>query len=148
MEDAFRRSEFAVRKSGRVRGVAFKVNARLSSAELNTLFAAACPHHVQRDFRPALKHALVYVSARHRGRLIGFAKVVSDGGVHGFLLDPTVAPDWQRQGVGRRLVERCALEARKRGVEWLHVDFEPKFARFYTKCGFKPTRAGLRRLVG
>jgi GNAT superfamily N-acetyltransferase len=93
-----------------------------------------------------LKRALVYVCAYEGKRLVGFAKVIGDGGVHGFLLDPTVAPDRQRQGIGRRLVAKCATEARRRGAEWLHVDFEPQLARFYAACGFASTPAGLLNL--
>ena len=90
-----------------------------------------------------LRRALVYVCAYEGRKLIGFAKVVGDGGVHGFLLDPTVSPDRQRQGIGRRLVAKCAAESRRRGIEWLHVDFEPSLEKFYRACGFSLTRAGL-----
>lgn len=116
------------------------------SPELNALFASAWPKHRTVNTRPLLRHALVYVCAYEGRKLIGFAKIVGDGGVHGFLLDPTVAPEHQRKGIGRRLVVKCAEEARRRGVEWLHVDFEPKLARFYRACGFSPTTAGLWNL--
>jgi lincosamide nucleotidyltransferase len=36
--------------------------------------------------------------------------------------------------------------ALKRGVEWLHVDYEPHLADFYRACGFRPTKAGLIHL--
>jgi len=44
------------------------------------------------------------------------------------------------------LVERCAQEAKRKGIEWLHVDFEPRLAEFYRRCGFTDTKAGLRNL--
>ncbi len=117
----------------------------LSDEELNTLFASAWTN--RGDTKPApLDHALFYACAFDGTRLIGFAKVIGDGGVHGFLLDPTVAPEHQRKGIGRRLIEACATEARRRGVEWLHVDFEPRLADFYRACGFSSTPAGLRNL--
>jgi GNAT superfamily N-acetyltransferase len=118
----------------------------VSDDELNQLFASAWPKHRNRNLQPLLERALVYVCAYEGQRLVGFAKVVGDGGVHGFLLDPTVAPDRQRKGIGRRLVDKCAEEARRRGVEWLHVDFEPQLAKFYAACGFSSTTAGLRNL--
>ena len=116
------------------------------SAELNALFASAWPNHRPVDVQALLRRALVYVCAYEGKRLIGFAKVIGDGGVHGFLLDPTVAPARQRRGLGRKLVEACACESRRRGVEWLHVDYEPQLAKFYRACGFLPTKAGLRNL--
>ena len=37
--------------------------------------------------------------------------------------------------------------ARRAGVEWLHVDYDEGLGAFYERCGFKPTGAGLLRLV-
>jgi len=123
-----------------------KICPAVRSDELNALFASAWPGHRRKNLQPMLRRALVYVCAYEGKRLVGFAKVIGDGGVHGFLLDPTVAPDRQRDGIGRKLVEKCAVESKRRGVEWLHVDFAANLAPFYRACGFSPTRAALRRL--
>ncbi|MFD0403300.1 hypothetical protein ACFVHI_35085 [Kitasatospora sp. NPDC127121] len=40
----------------------------------------------------------------------------------------------------------AADEARARGAQWLHVDYEPHLESFYGQCGFRPTAAGLMRL--
>jgi tRNA(Met) C34 N-acetyltransferase TmcA len=61
-------------------------------------------------------------------------------------LDPTVAADRQRRGIGKSLVELCSDEARRRSIEWLHVDFVPELTHFYATCGFTITTAGLRNL--
>ena len=70
-----------------------------------------------------------------------------DGGIHAFLLDTTVHPDLRRQGIATQLVKEAARIARERGAQWLHVDFEPHLRGFYHACGFRPTEAGLIRLV-
>lgn len=126
--------------------VTLKICPPLRTGEFNALFASAWPNHRPVKVQPILRNALVYVCAYEGTKLIGFAKVVGDGGVHGFLLDPTVTPNHQRKGLGRRLVEKCTQESRRRGVEWLHVDFEPRLAKFYRACGFSSTHAGLRNL--
>jgi GNAT superfamily N-acetyltransferase len=77
--------------------------------------------------------------------LIGFVRLAWDGG-HAFLLEPTVRPDLRRRGIGRALVERAVAVARERGLEWVHVDYEPHLREFYRACGFTPTDAGLIRL--
>jgi len=64
-----------------------------------------------------------------------------------FFLDPTVAGEWQRKGIGRQLVNACAEQARQRGVEWFHVDYATHLRGFYEGCGFSPSEAGLRNLV-
>ena len=66
--------------------------------------------------------------------------------IHAFLLDTTVHPAWQRRGIGRELVRQATQAARERGMEWLHVDYEPHLDAFYRGCGFTPTLAGLIRL--
>jgi len=95
------------------------------------------------------RHALSWVGAFDAGRLVGFVQVCWDGGAHAFLLDTAVDPLWQHQGIGRRLVEAAAADARAAGCHWLHVDFEPHLEEFYLrKCGFRSTPAGLLRLDG
>lgn len=126
--------------------LALKISPCVSSQALNGLFASAWPDHTTIDFRPILERALVYVCAFEDDQLVGFAKVISDGGIHGFLLDPTVTTDRQRSGIGRKLVMTCIEEARNRGVEWLHVDYVPALMPFYNSCGFRHTEAGLLNL--
>jgi GNAT superfamily N-acetyltransferase len=121
----------------------------LAESELHALFAAAWPQHdPERDFIAVLVRSPVYVCAYADERLVGFVYVAWDGGVHGFLLDPTVHPDWQHRGVGTALVHRAAEESRARGLHWLHVDYEVSLAPFYEACGFAQTAAGLIRLNG
>ena len=87
--------------------------------------------------------ALVYICAYQGDRLVGFVKLAWDGGIHTFLLEPTVHPQWQRRGLGRQLVEQAVEKVRQRGMEWVHVDYDPELRHFYDRCGFQPTEAGL-----
>jgi GNAT superfamily N-acetyltransferase len=118
----------------------------VDNAALNALFAAAWPAHTHRDFAPVLARSLLYIGGYSGANLIGFVNVATDGGLHAFLLDTTVYPTCQHQGIGSHLVTLAAEEARHRGAHWLHVDFEPHLAPFYRACGFIPTEAGLLRL--
>ena len=93
-----------------------------------------------------LKRSLAHVGAYDGERLVGFVNVGWDGGVHAFLLDTAVHPDYQRQGIATSLVRRAAELARERGAHWLHVDYEPHLESFYRGCGFRPTLAGLIEL--
>jgi len=98
------------------------------------------------SFQPILRRSLTHVGAYDEGMLVGFVNVAWDGGMHAFLLDTCVDPDYRRQGIATRLVERAAQVVRERGAHWLHVDFEPHLESFYRGCGFGPTAAGLMRL--
>ena len=93
-----------------------------------------------------MSRSLVHLGAYAEGALVGFVNVAWDGGVHAFLLDPTVHPDHRRTGLGTLMVRRAAELSAERGAEWLHVDYEPHLAGFYRGCGFRATEAGLMRL--
>ncbi len=130
-----------------MKGVRYKLSPQVTNEELNALFADAWPGPRQsEDFGPVLRRSLSYVCAYQEGKLVGFVNVAWDGGTHAFLLDPTVRSEHRRQGIGRQLARRAEELARKSGAEWLHVDFEPRLAEFYRKCGFRESRAGLINL--
>ena len=124
----------------------YQINPTVTDQELNTLFDAAWPNHQPRTFAPVLAHSLAFVCAYDAERLIGFVNLAWDGGIHAFILDTTVHTEYQRQGIGRQLVEQATIVAKEREIEWVHVDFEPHLESFYHQCGFIPTDAGLFRL--
>lgn len=118
----------------------------VTDPEMNALFTAAWESESTTAWAPILDRSLTWITARRDGRLVGFVNVATDGGAHAFLLDTTVHPDEQRQGLGRQLIEAAAEDARQRGAHWLHVDFEPHLSDFYFGAGFRTTAAGLMRL--
>lgn len=128
--------------------VNYRASPSVTNDELNALFAATWQEHTWRDFGPVLNRSLTFVCAYHEERLVGFVNLAWDGGYHAFILDTTVHPEYRRRGIGRELVKRAAVEAEGRGVEWVHVDYEPHLQRFYEQCGFVNTPAGLIRLKG
>ncbi len=95
-------------------------------------------------------HSLGWVSARDGGgALVGFVNVAWDGGDHAFLLDTKTHADYQRRGIGTKLVRVATDHARRAGCEWLHVDFDDadRLGAFYFRaCGFRATTAGLIHL--
>lgn len=119
----------------------------VSDDALNELFFAAWNDGFRRAFEPVHERSLVYLCAYSGERLVGYVNVAWDGGIHAFLLNPTVHPDVQRQGIGSELVRRAIAIARMRGVTWMHVDFEPALTEFYRRCGFESTAAGLMNLT-
>jgi GNAT superfamily N-acetyltransferase len=123
-----------------------RVNPPLSDDALNALFQAAWPAHRARTFDAVLRRSLAWVGAFAGDRLVGFVNLAWDGGHHAFILDTTVHPACQRQGIGRALVLAAADVARAQGVTWLHVDYAPHLHAFYARCGFRETAAGLLHL--
>jgi ribosomal protein S18 acetylase RimI-like enzyme len=120
----------------------FRFDTRPSAAELFTLGAKWTEAEIDQIYQHSLTHACAYLG----GRLVGYVNVAWDGGVHAFLLDPTVHPDYRHRGIGTKLVGAMVGHLAGRGLDWLHVDYRPELEGFYRDCGFQPTTAGLIRL--
>jgi ribosomal protein S18 acetylase RimI-like enzyme len=123
--------------------VVFRTDPFPSVAEFDVLWRGAWGAQASHDLQSVLKRSLGHVCAYADDRLVGFVNVAWDGGVHAFILDTCVDPDFRRQGIATDLVRQAIELARERGAYWLHVDFEPHLDGFYRGCGFKPTAAGL-----
>ena len=125
----------------------YRISPPLGDIILNRLFAAAWPGHRECEFQGVLARSLTYVAAFEENELVGFVHVAWDGGIHAFLLDPTVAPTHRHRGIGGELVRQAAAEiAVLSEVQWLHADYPPEMAHFYERAGFVPTAAGLLRI--
>lgn len=114
-----------------------------SQRELSDLWRATWEIDGVSDFQSILTRSLTHVGAYLGDRIIGFANMAWDGGIHGFLVDVCVHPEFRDHGIGQSLVEATLKIARKRGLQKVHVDFEPHLRDFYLSCGFKPTDAGV-----
>ncbi|MBC8064683.1 MAG: GNAT family N-acetyltransferase [Chlorobia bacterium] len=124
----------------------FLVSPPVSDEALNDLYGTAWPKHKPCGFDHVLSRSLAYICAYDGEELVGFVYLAWDGGIHAFVLEPTVRKTHQRRGIGRRLMEEAAKVASEKGIEWLHVDYEPHLEPFYSACGFRSTLAGLRNL--
>lgn len=123
--------------------IAYRIDPFPSEEELQPMWQAAWGNPWSGDLAVILARSLVHACAYSGPRVVGYVNVAWDGGVHAFLLDTTTDPEFQRRGIARELVRLVSAEARSRGAEWLHVDYEPHLASFYESCGFRPTAAGL-----
>ena len=66
--------------------------------------------------------------ARHDGRVIGLAHLLTNGVVHAHLSLVGVLPDYRRGGVGRRLIREAFAQA---GARWLDLWSDPEAEEFY-----------------
>ncbi|MGP9694190.1 GNAT family N-acetyltransferase [Brachybacterium sp. AOP25-B2-12] len=98
----------------------------------------------------ALDGSAVVVTARHRGRLVGLARVVGDGAVIAYLQDVLVVPRWRRRGLGRLLVDAAFAPFAEVRQQVLLTDAEPGQRAFYEELGFTEVHdhePGLRAFV-
>lgn len=123
--------------------IGYRIDPFPSEEELQPMWSAAWGSPWRGDLAFILARSLVHACAYAGDRVVGYVNVAWDGGVHAFLLDTTVDPEFQRRGIARELVRLVAAEAKTRGADWLHVDYEPHLTGFYEGCGFRSTAAGL-----
>jgi GNAT superfamily N-acetyltransferase len=68
----------------------------------------------------SLQNSWYAVAAYEGKRLVGFGRIVSDGVMYAMIHDMIVAPDFQQQGIGTRILEmlvsKC-LEANVRAIQ-------------------------------
>ena len=122
--------------------VRYETHREIDLSKLNELFRAAWGSP-KPEYAGVLPRSFTWIAAWSEDQLVGFVNVAWDGGVHFFLLDTTVHPEWQRLGIGTQLLEGAVRACQGRG-EWLHVDApEELMRRLYMPCGFRPTAAGL-----
>jgi N-acetylglutamate synthase-like GNAT family acetyltransferase len=86
------------------------------------------------------------------GVIVGFAALVTRADGEAELDGLFVEPNFWRKGVGRSLVDRCALFAAANGATLLHVLGNPHAEAFYRTCGFEQigvcqTRFGIGLLM-
>lgn len=88
----------------------------------------------------AVRGSTRVVTARRGGRLVGLARVVSDGASIAYLQDIIVLPEEQRGGVGRRLVTEALAPYASVRQKVLLTDDEPGQRAFYESLGFVEIR--------
>ncbi|MCR1231900.1 GNAT family N-acetyltransferase [Streptococcus suis] len=84
----------------------------------------------------ALKHSLFVLAAFDGDRLVGLLRAVGDGHSIVFIQDILVLPTYQRQGIGRHLLEQAVTHFP--GIYQLHLltDNTEKTRSFYEAIAF------------
>jgi GNAT superfamily N-acetyltransferase len=100
----------------------------------NEWSSAERPQQLER----ALANSDCVVSAWHGERLVGLGNAISDGHLVVYYPHMLVRPDYQRRGVGQRIVQK--LVERYRGMHQQVLMADGDAIAFYERCGF--TRAG------
>lgn len=79
--------------------------------------------------------------------LIGYVEVVSNGVTDAYIQDLIVHPDYQRQGVGRQLMQRTMMRLRADGIYMVSVIYgEPELQTYYEDFGFTTMLCGQMEL--
>jgi GNAT superfamily N-acetyltransferase len=78
-------------------------------------------------------------------RVIGTARVLSDGVCNAYLVDVWTLTEFRRQGIARRMLESL-LE--KLPGQHVYLQSDDETIQFYLKLGFRQRPTGLEKIVG
>ena len=84
----------------------------------------------------AVSNSTYVVTARSKGQLIGLARAMSDDVSIFYLQDILVRPEFQGQGIGRQLMDRCQERFRNVRSQVLMTDDLPSQLEFYRSMGW------------
>ena len=99
------------------------------------------------DVRRMVEHTQVLVGFAEGsadGRLVAFARVITDFVFKGLVLDVIVDPSYRNTGLGRRLMDEVVQHPRLRDVSHLELYCRPELEPFYERWGFTSDLGVLR----
>lgn len=95
------------------------------------------------QYRRSFENSYAAVVAYHQGRIIGTARVLSDGVCNAYIVDVWTLSDYRRRGIARTMIDR--LLAR---LEGQHVYLFTTTPEFYRAIGFQERDIGMEKVVG
>lgn len=70
-------------------------------------------------------------------RAIGMGRVISDGFSDAYIQDVVVLPNYQKKGVGGKLIKTLIELCLSKDILWIGLVAEPNQDKFYSNLGFK-----------
>jgi aralkylamine N-acetyltransferase len=86
-----------------------------------------------------IKGSLCFMVARSLdGRIVGMARVISDGFSDAYIQDVVVLKTYRGLGIGRELIKRLTQYCVARNIGWIGLIAEPGTQEFYQDLGYGP----------
>jgi len=96
------------------------------------------------ELRRSFEASRFVVFAWDGDRIVGTARLLTDGVCNAYLVDVWTLSAYRRRGIGRALVERLLASVPGHHV----VLFTEREAHFYEGLGFREERVGMSKVVG
>lgn len=85
-----------------------------------------------------IRGSFCFMIARDEGgRIVGMARVISDGVSDAYIQDVVVLKEMRHLGIGRALISRLTRFCIEKEIEWVGLVAEPGTQKFYESLGFK-----------
>jgi ribosomal protein S18 acetylase RimI-like enzyme len=84
-----------------------------------------------------LKNSWYVVSAYNVNKLVASGRIVSDGFIQCFICEMIVLPEYQNQGLGKRIMENLLNHCKSKNIRWVQLACAKGKKAFYEKFGFQ-----------
>jgi ribosomal protein S18 acetylase RimI-like enzyme len=98
------------------------------------------------QLRQSFENSTAAVIARDtEGRIIGAARILSDGVCNAYLIDVWTKREFRRRGIARRMIEILIEPLHGQHV---YLQADPDNVEFYRRLGFREQPSGMSKVVG
>ena len=101
--------------------------------------------------RLAMEHSMFRVSVYDGERVVAMARMIGDMGLCYYIKDVVVRPEYQKQGIGRMLIDELLKYIQEHGISGTDIFVElcamPDKIPFYEKFGFAANEAQRLRMM-
>ena len=98
----------------------------------------------------AMEHSLFRISVFDGARIVAMARMIGDLGLDYYIKDVIVRPEYQRRGIGKRMIRELLSFIRRNGIRGTDIFVElcamPDKIPFYEQFGFSANEAQRLRL--
>lgn len=132
-------------------GLTIKYN-ELTAEEFITLWETVWgPGPGLEQTRLAMAHTLFRISVWDGDKIVAMARMLGDMGLDYYIKDVVVRPEYQRRGIGRKMIQELLKFVGDYGVGGTNIFIEltaaPEKAPFYEKLGFDANDAVRLKLM-
>jgi N-acetylglutamate synthase-like GNAT family acetyltransferase len=90
----------------------------------------------EQQLHEAIKSSWYMVSAYFQNQLIGCGRIISDGYLHAFITEMIIHPHYQRQGIGKEILNKLIWKCHNAGIMDIQLFCAKGKKEFYLKNGF------------
>lgn len=84
-----------------------------------------------------IKESYIFIGAFIENKLVGMARVLSDGISDAYIQDVIVKEDFRKKGIGKKLIIFLLNYLKKKQINWIGLISTPSSKEFYKKLGFE-----------
>jgi N-acetylglutamate synthase-like GNAT family acetyltransferase len=121
--------------------IEYSISGTLLPGELGELLEAVFSENLTAKALSSIIHGSSdYVTARHQSTLVGFGRLLSDGGTMAYINYMAVTPEYQNQGIGQQVLKLLVEAAGSVHSIFLYTNTADSL---YLRNGFQPSEKRL-----